>query len=270
MSAIRLLTTISLSLACFLGSSVSHAGEFDSDKVKSYLKTTIELDFVLYSLSKEVRPNTLFYIPGAQKAQYEVSVSAISKEFDENELKAEKKYKDAVFNVSGIVDSVSRAENGSVKIDLIGTEHNVPLAVAQLTNSGAQQAAAYDVGKQIKLQCEGASKPTMIYLYKCQEATEMPTDLKKAAGLVVNNFLAGNDISTLIAGQNGTSAPLQLFMQAFYASIYPADTKCSDINTFMDCSIFVETSDEKKSDAILDSAAYKDAFKKGKSFYHLD
>lgn len=260
---LKLLTASALFLG--LGVASSHADKLEpNERQIAFMKALIEEDITAYLTGIGDDDVSAFQLINSPRAQFSFAATDITKEFASNELKAEKKYKDVLFDVTGKVAGVKRDPVNRPYVELQTDKYGVLNAMAYLTLYGADKAADYDSGQAVTLRCKGAKKVGVVALQSCQEMPPIKDQAKKAADGVVTKFLAGEDISKIITAGDEVSVPELLFNFFYLSTKFELEDACLQPKTVQSCSAI-----KKRTDSPSDYPDYTKTYEDSKAFYHL-
>lgn len=189
---------------------------------------------------------------------------AIVKDFRSNKSAATKKYS-SPFNVNGIVSTVKHIHDNP-EIGLQTTKSNKTAFVGVLGKEYNGFNQPLKAGTYFPLTCRSAIFDNIVYANGCAPEVGSLIVEENQAAQITKYFLKGKDISQFIVSNRGEAVTTRLFILKYIAQYAPDNSPCFAWETSEKCN-FADFLPFKGN--IRDTKEFKQAYEKGKNFYHL-
>ncbi|UXM96589.1 hypothetical protein N5853_13715 (plasmid) [Bartonella sp. HY329] len=249
-------------------SSATHAADsniISNDKVRDFLTALVD-DSIRSSQDTPGLGSHLFYIPGVLTPNYSFTLDELVQSLAHDET-PRGKYDFAVVNITAHYLKSVKANKDITYFELTTFNNEIVIAKAYLSELGMSQSHDYQKGQEITLQCENPQKADYIVFSQCHKLVELPEDIRAYSRNVIEQYLAGHDISSLLVDDMENNPAESLFLFGYLANLTPMDEKCYEIGNLSQCAemktLFSLLNKNNERDK------YHQAYEKAKKFYHL-
>ncbi|MHC5308187.1 OB-fold protein [Bartonella sp. LJL80] len=219
---------------------------------------------VQISFSKNKDSNFVFHnLDEVKLPKY--TAQAIADEFDENNLAAEKKYKNEALILSGKVLRVSQKTSFiQIVYDTANFRHGN--MYAQMNNDFAEVGASLSKGTELSLACRGVYFDGLPEANNCTPVEGGLLVDEQQAMKITKAFLNGENIDKYVTDKKGETQAAALFVKKYAAQFAPDNSPCFSVDTISKCNYADFLPNNGKVSA---TPEYRKVYIEAKERYHL-